>query len=114
MADSLREQVLMAAWKLFMERGYEAVGMRDIANAVGRQPVQAYRLNLAKADILAELIIELNQEQIKQLPQLRAHERKDFVRAHVFLPARTLRTGYRLPADSLGGRCFRLDVVGRP
>ena len=62
----------MAAWKLFMERGYEAVGMRDIANAVGRQPVQVYRLNLAKADILAELIIELNQKQIDQLPQLRA------------------------------------------
>ena len=53
-----------------MERGYEAVGMRDIASAVGRQPVQVYRLKLAKADILAELIIELNQEQINQLPQL--------------------------------------------
>ncbi len=44
--------------------------MRDIAKAVGKQPVQVYRLNLSKADILAELIIELNQEQIDQLPQL--------------------------------------------
>ena len=55
-----------------MELGYEAVGMRDIARAVNRQPVQVYRLKLAKADILAELIIELNQEQIDQLPQLLA------------------------------------------
>lgn len=70
MAETLKEQVLKAAKKLFMERGYEAVGMRDIANAVGRQPVQVYRLKLAKSDILAELIIELNQEQIDQLPKL--------------------------------------------
>jgi AcrR family transcriptional regulator len=53
-----------------MERGYEAVGMRDIARAVGKQPVQIYRLNLSKIDILAEVIIGLNQEQIDQLPQL--------------------------------------------
>ena len=53
-----------------MARGYEAVGMRDIAKAVGKQPVQIYRLNLSKADILAEVIIALNQEQIQQLPQL--------------------------------------------
>lgn len=53
-----------------MERGYDAVGMRDIANAVGKQPVQVYRLGLSKADILAELIVELNQEQINLLPQL--------------------------------------------
>lgn len=53
-----------------MERGYEAVGMRDIASEVGCQPTQVYRLKLAKADILAEVIIGLNQEQIEQLPQL--------------------------------------------
>lgn len=53
-----------------MARGYEAVGMRDIARAVGREPVQVYRLKLSKSDILAELIIKLNQEQIDQLPEL--------------------------------------------
>lgn len=70
MAELLKEQVLAASRVLFMERGYEAVGMRDIARAVGRQPVQVYRLKLAKVDILAELIVELNQEQISKLPQL--------------------------------------------
>jgi AcrR family transcriptional regulator len=68
--DALRMDVLAAAKALFMARGYEAVGMRDIALAVGKQPVQIYRLNLSKADILAELIIELNQAQIAQLPKL--------------------------------------------
>lgn len=70
MVESLKDQVLKASRALFMERGYEAVGMRDIAAAVGKQPVQVYRLNLSKADILAELIIELNNEQIRQLPKI--------------------------------------------
>lgn len=67
---SLKQIVLAAAKELFLTRGYDAVGMRDIASAVGRQPVQIYRLNLAKPDILAELIIELNAEEIRQLPAL--------------------------------------------
>lgn len=70
MAESLRKQILGAARELFLARGYEAVGMRDIARATGRQPIQLYRLNLSKADILAELIIGLNQDQIDQLPAL--------------------------------------------
>lgn len=70
MKQALKEQILSAARTLFMERGYEAVGMRDIARAVGKQPVQIYRLNLPKADMLAEVIIGLNQEQIDQLSQL--------------------------------------------
>lgn len=70
MTKSLKPLVLAAAKELFLTRGYDAVGMRDIASAVGRQPVQIYRLNLAKPDILAELIIELNAEEIRQLPAL--------------------------------------------
>lgn len=70
MTNTLKQTVLAAARMLFMERGYEAVGMRDIAQAVGKQPVQIYRLNLSKADILAEVIIQLNQEQIQRLPEL--------------------------------------------
>jgi len=72
MTVSLKEQVLQAAKNLFLEHGYDAVGMRDIAKAVDRQPVQVYRLNLSKSDILAELIIDLNEQQIKQLSELLA------------------------------------------
>ena len=66
----LKNQVLKSARELFMAHGYEAVGMRDIARAVGRAPTQIYRLKLSKPDILAELIIELNQEQIHQVPKI--------------------------------------------
>ena len=70
MIPPLKQLVLAAAKELFMTRGYDAVGMREIASAVGRQPVQIYRLNLSKADILAELIIDLNAEEVRQLPDL--------------------------------------------
>jgi AcrR family transcriptional regulator len=68
----LKNLVLAAAKELFLRHGYDAVGMREIAAEVGRQPVQIYRLNLSKSDILAELIIDLNDQQIRQLPALRA------------------------------------------
>ena len=68
--QQLRADVLSAARALFQEKGYEAVGMREIARAVGRQPTQLYRLDISKADILADIIIELNAEQIEALPLL--------------------------------------------
>lgn len=68
--ESLRAQVLTASRQLFMSRGYENVGMRDIAAAVGQQPTQVYRLKLSKSDILAELILDLNNKQIAQLPKV--------------------------------------------
>lgn len=70
LSQPLKTLVLAAAKELFLIHGYDAVGMRDIAQAVGRQPVQIYRLNLSKSDILAELIIDLNEQQIRQLPKL--------------------------------------------
>jgi AcrR family transcriptional regulator len=70
MPSDLRQEVLKAAKVLFMDKGFDAVGMREIAQAVGRQPTQVYRLALSKADILAEIIIELNQRQIRNLPAM--------------------------------------------
>jgi len=72
MKSALRQDILKVAKKLFMEKGFEAVGMREIAQAVGLQPTQMYRLELSKADILAEVIIDLNDELIQGLPALLA------------------------------------------
>lgn len=72
MKDDLRQEVIQAARALFLEKGFDAVGMREIAHAVGRQPTQVYRLELSKIDILAEIIVALNQEQIDTLPAMLA------------------------------------------
>lgn len=99
MSQSFKEQVVATARLLFMEHGYESVGMRDIALAVGKQPIQIYRLKLSKADILAEVIIGLNQEQIDQLPQLCARIQGEtvFERACAYL-----------------GELYRLDIQYLP
>lgn len=73
MARSIKSEVLQAAKALFMTHGYHAIGIRDIADAVGKKPVQLYRLSLSKSNILAELIVELNDEEIKLIPEMTAH-----------------------------------------
>ncbi len=77
--QNLRADVINVARQLFMSKGYENVGMRDIAQVLGQQPTQVYRLNLCKADILAELILELNETQIAKLPTLMTQIKGDSV-----------------------------------
>ena len=68
MKHALRQKIVKVARNLFQKKGFDAVGMRDIAQALGLQPTQVYRLELTKTDILAEVIIELNYELIDTLP----------------------------------------------
>ena len=56
-----------AARSLFMEKGFSAVGMREIAARAGLTPTQAYRLGLAKEDLLAEISICLTDEQLQSI-----------------------------------------------
>lgn len=70
MNEKLHLKIRAIARDLFMAIGYESVGMREIAAALGLQPTQIYRLNLTKVDILAEVIIELNSKVIDLLPAL--------------------------------------------
>lgn len=72
MNGQLRQRVLKVAKRLILKEGFDNVGMRDIAKELGLQPIQVYRLKLSKSDILAELIIELNNERIQNLPAMLA------------------------------------------
>lgn len=60
-------EVIEVAHKLFAERGYEAVGVREIAKEAGISPMQVYRLGLDKHDLLAEVILIVNQEIISSI-----------------------------------------------
>jgi len=60
-------QFVKAARQLFEKKGYAEVGMREIAAHAGFTPVQAYRLGLAKVDLLAEISIDLTDEQISKV-----------------------------------------------
>lgn len=59
-----RTAILRAAAELFLARGYDQVGVRDIASAAAISPALVYRYGWTKAELLAELILELNEAQI--------------------------------------------------
>ena len=60
-------QVVKIAHKLFASRGYEQVGVREIATEAGISPMQVYRLGVDKHDLLAEVILIVNQEMIDKI-----------------------------------------------
>jgi AcrR family transcriptional regulator len=68
--------VIIIAHRLFETRGYEAVGVREIAKEAGISPMQVYRLGLDKQDLLAEVILIVNQEIINAIKPFSAGKSK--------------------------------------
>ena len=68
--------VVNVARQLFEECGYEGVGIREISTAAGISPMQLYRLGLDKRDLLAEVILIVNAEQIKEVKPFSASKSK--------------------------------------
>jgi AcrR family transcriptional regulator len=63
------DAIINIAYRLFDLKGYEEVGIREICQAAGLSPTQLYRLGLSKQDLLAEVILRINQKQIDGLKQ---------------------------------------------
>lgn len=51
-ADSTEQRIVDAATRLFAERGYHAVGMRELADAVGLRPASLYNHYRSKQELL--------------------------------------------------------------
>lgn len=66
-AQERLSQVISIAYRLFASRGYEQVGVREIAKEAGISPMQVYRLGVDKTDLLAEVILIVNQEMINKI-----------------------------------------------
>lgn len=58
------ETLITIAHRLFEQNGYEQVGVREICQEAGLTPTQLYRLGVSKQDLLAEVILRVNQRQI--------------------------------------------------
>lgn len=71
------KQVVGVAHRLFESRGFEKVGMREIAEAASMSPMQVYRLGLDKQDLLAEVIYQVNEEVISKIKPFTATKHKD-------------------------------------
>lgn len=61
------DTIINIAHRLFEKNGYEQVGIREICQSAGLSPTQLYRLELTKQDLLAEVILRVNQEQINRI-----------------------------------------------
>ncbi|MET0337454.1 MAG: TetR family transcriptional regulator [Caulobacter sp.] len=54
--EHTRECILIAARRVFTERGYERAGMREVADEAGYDPALIYRYFGSKAGLLAEVL----------------------------------------------------------
>ena len=61
------ELVVQIAHELFEQNGYEHVGIREICTKAGISPTQLYRLGFDKKDLLAEVILRVNQDIIDRI-----------------------------------------------
>ena len=60
--ETRKEEIIKTAAKLFKEKGYSAVTMRDLASAMGIKAASLYNHINSKQQILKEIIITLAEE----------------------------------------------------
>ena len=60
--ETRKQQIIKTAAKLFKEKGYSAVTMRDLASAMGIKAASLYNHINSKQDILKTIIISLAEE----------------------------------------------------
>jgi TetR/AcrR family transcriptional regulator, cholesterol catabolism regulator len=61
-SPSRKEEIIFVASRLFKEKGYKAVSMRDIAQAMGIKAASLYNHIHGKQEILSTLILEVARE----------------------------------------------------
>ncbi|TYA54632.1 TetR/AcrR family transcriptional regulator [Formosa maritima] len=66
-----KEEIIKTAAKLFKEKGYSAVTMRDIATAMGIKAASLYNHISSKQEILKEIIISLAEEFTQEMEQIK-------------------------------------------
>ncbi|SDB55454.1 transcriptional regulator, TetR family [Flavobacteriaceae bacterium MAR_2010_188] len=91
MQDNRKSQIINTASKLFKERGYSAVTMRDLATELGIKAASLYNHINSKQEILKEIIISIAEdftEGIKEIEEnnLSASDKlRAIVKLHVII-----------------------------
>ncbi len=87
--ETRKEEIIRVAAKLFKEKGYSAVTMRDLASAMGIKAASLYNHINSKQQILKEIIISLAEEFTQGLQKIQKSKKsnidklKDIVKLHV-------------------------------
>lgn len=88
-AETRKAEIIQTAAKLFKEKGYSAVTMRDLATAMGIKAASLYNHINSKQDILKSIIISLAEEftqgmdVIKTTDETTIDKLKEIVMLHV-------------------------------
>lgn len=91
-SGSRKEMISLAAARLFREKGFNATGMRDIADAVGMEAASLYNHIRSKSELLQEICFRVANEfhaqlnELDQKPQLNSLERiSAVIRQHIHM-----------------------------
>ncbi len=93
---STKDNIRHTAEKLFRERGYAAIGMRELAREVGIEAPSIYNHYKSKDDLLREICFDIAEQFFKAFEIAeRIHEKpgkkiKQLMKAHVSVIARNL------------------------
>lgn len=72
--ETRKEEIIMTSAKLFKDKGYSAVTMRDIARAMNIKAASLYNHITSKQDILKDIIITVAEEFTKGISQIKMAE----------------------------------------
>ena len=94
--ESRKEEIIRVATKLFKEKGYSAVTMRDIAKSMGIKAASLYNHINSKQDILKTIIISLAEQftagmlEIKSSGESCVNKLKAIIKLHVTLSSQNI------------------------
>ncbi|MBT8265241.1 MAG: TetR/AcrR family transcriptional regulator [Bacteroidia bacterium] len=92
--ETRKEEIVQTAAKLFKEKGYSAVTMRDLAKAMGIKAASLYNHINSKQDILKDIIISLAEEFTQGMQLIKSSEAtsieklKKIVSLHIHITSR--------------------------
>lgn len=69
--ESTKERFLFEAMRLFGERGYDSVSMKDLAKAVGVVPSALYKHYSSKKALYDEIIVEYKEGYVRNMQRLK-------------------------------------------
>ncbi len=92
--ETRKQEIIITAAKLFKQKGYSAVTMRDLAKAMGIKAASLYNHINSKQEILTDIIISLAEEFTEGMSHIKSSNANNLdklraiVNLHVYISAR--------------------------
>ncbi|MBL0308951.1 MAG: TetR family transcriptional regulator [Bacteroidetes bacterium] len=92
---STKQNIRQAAQRLFRDRGYASVGMRELAKKVGIEAPSIYNHYKSKDDILREICFEIGEQFFKAVDSINTNEKsvkvlRAYIKAHIGVMANNM------------------------